>query len=582
MQKYLWNILLTSTVYLCCVSVAIAQEEDEKETIGTEKVVIVKAYTPTISDAFKIKTQPKIEDSIERPQKPVQYEINSVPVASTFTPAKGRAAAVEKAKPIKLFDNYATLGFGNFTRALAEFYSNFEISRTDAIGLYLHHNSSQGGIDDVRLDDTFYDSEISVDYTSRQRDMSYSIDIGGSHQLYNWYSLPEPTELTDEEIRMIDPQHSYIGATVGGEVMFEEAIFRKLTARYRYFGDTFSSVEHRAIIKPTVEIPVVDEKILTTFSADYVGGSFEETSMLPFTSQYSFLNLGISPELVILRNNLTLNLGATLYFSLDTENSETKLYIVPNVTASYGLLGTNVIAFGGLTGDLRQNTYRDAVAQNPFVSPSLTLRPTNEQFDAFAGIKGNLFNGLGYNIKGGFKAAFDQNLFLHAPESENITTREGFQYGNSFGYVYDDITTAYGTAEISLDISKNFQLGASGTFNAYGTDEQEEAWNLPEIEGSVSLNYQITEQWYLDSQVFFIGERKDIRPRFRQNGLTFPASTVTLDSYVDVNATVGYRFNERLSFFVRGNNLTGSYEKWQFYPVQGVQVLGGATYKFDF
>jgi len=106
-----------------------AQEEDN---LGTEVVNIVKPYSPTISDAFKVKENPLMNDSTNTKKKEVNYSIFSVPVASTFTPAKGKATSVEKAKPLKLYDNYATFGIGNYTNVLAEFYSNFEISRNSS------------------------------------------------------------------------------------------------------------------------------------------------------------------------------------------------------------------------------------------------------------------------------------------------------------------------------------------------------------------------------------------------------------------------------------------------------------------
>lgn len=66
-------------------------------------------------------------------------------------------------------------------------------------------------------------------------------------------------------------------------------------------------------------------------------------------------------------------------------------------------------------------------------------------------------------------------------------------------------------------------------------------------------------------------------------GSAFSTETITLDSYVDINANLGYRFNEQLSIFAKGNNLLGeSYQQWSNFPVQGIQVMAGATYKFDF
>ncbi len=90
-------------------------QEKSSDTINTGVIDVVKPYTPTISDAFKVKEVPSLNDETTQTKKDIKYNIFSFPVASTFTPAKGKAATVEKAKPIKLFDNYATLGVGSYT-----------------------------------------------------------------------------------------------------------------------------------------------------------------------------------------------------------------------------------------------------------------------------------------------------------------------------------------------------------------------------------------------------------------------------------------------------------------------------------
>ena len=57
----------------------------------------------------------------------------------------------------------------------------------------------------------------------------------------------------------------------------------------------------------------------------------------------------------------------------------------------------------------------------------------------------------------------------------------------------------------------------------------------------------------------------------------------TLDSYFDLNAHVGYKLNDQLSFFAKANNIFNQdYDRWLNFPVQGIQLLAGATYQFDF
>ncbi|WP_281990110.1 TonB-dependent receptor [Aquimarina aggregata] len=573
------------TIPFICMGIVswgtLAQEKEE-ETLDTERVVIVKAYTPTISDAFKIKSTPILNDSVTQKKKQIRYSIFSVPVASTYTPAKGKAANIDRPKRIKIYDNYATLGFGNFTSALAEFYSNFQINRSDNLGIYLHHNSSQGGIDEVQLDDKFYNSFLDVNYTSRSRKYTYGLEVGAEHQLYNWYGLPEVPTLTQEQIAAIDPQQSYFGIKLGGKLQFDDLYFKKASLRYRFFGDALGSTEHHVVAKPTFEFEMGDSLINTNFIVDYVSGSFDRDldPVLQTPNNYGILNLGVNPSLVILRDNLTVNLGAAVYYSIDTENSDNDFFIYPKVTASYRLLDEAVIAYGGLEGTLQQNTYRNAVQKNPFVSPTLILEPTNMLYDAYIGLKGKISDVVSYNVRGSYISEDEKPLFVN---NRSATLQlEGYDFGNSFSYRYDDVNTVIGYGELNFEINKKFKLGAAAEYFSYSSEDEQEAWNLPEIKASVLVDYQINKQWFLGGQLFYVGERKDIDNTVAVVP-TVPEATVTLDSYFDANINVGYRLNDQLSFFVKGNNLVGdNYEKWVNFPVQDIQILGGATYKFDY
>src|SRR5699024_651920 len=140
------------------LGIPVFSQEDEKTNqtdLGTEVVEIVKPFTPSVSDAFKLKENAVLNDTSVTQKRKVDYRISSVPVASTFTPTKGKAAKVEREKREKLFDNYARLGVGNYTNLLAELYTNFELSNTDNIGFFFQHNSTQGGIKNLFLEDKF-------------------------------------------------------------------------------------------------------------------------------------------------------------------------------------------------------------------------------------------------------------------------------------------------------------------------------------------------------------------------------------------------------------------------------------------
>lgn len=548
----------------------------DKDDLGTEVVNIVKPYTPTISDAFKVKEMPVLNDTDSVQKKEVRYEIFSVPVASTFTPSKGKAATVDKAKPITLYDNYATLGFGNYTSVLGELFSSFEISRTDNAGIFFRHNSSQGDIDGVRLENKYYDTELSGNYTSRQKDMSYKLEAGVEHQLFNWYGLNDNFDTaTDENLIGIDPQQTYLGFHLGGNISFEESIFEGASAQIHYLGDAFSSSEINLNLQPKFAFPLIDFTLKIDGEVDYVNGSFERNYINITGIAYSYLNAGITPSLVYVNEDLTLSLGANAVVSLDTENSETNFFLYPQINASYRLVDEVLIVYGGAEGGLHQNTYREFKNENPFVSPTLFIAPTSQLYNAFGGLKGKLSNQVGYNVRGSYGKEENRAFFQINPYKGMSPNFEGYEYGNSFGLVYDDLNILNIFGELKIEVSNTFTLGANANFYNYSLDNQPEAWNLPELEASIFSNFNITQKVYGGVSLFFVGERIDLAS-------TNNSQVITIDSFFDANVNVGYRVNDRLSIFAKGSNLLGNnYEKWQNFPVQGIQGLLGATYKFD-
>lgn len=577
-SERLVRIVLIITLSLLCITLASAQDDN----IGTEVVNIVKPYTPTISDAFKVKETPVLNDSVTTQKKEVNYEIFSVPVASTFTPAKGRAATVEKPKPLKLYDNYATLGFGNYTSILAELYSNFQISRTDNAGFFLRHNSSQGGIDDVRIENKYYDTRLDGNYTSRQKGMTYAVDGGIEHQLFNWYGLPAFYDaLTDEAINSIDAEQNYLSGYVGGSIAIEDSFFEKISANLRFLSDSYSSSEFNIVAKPEFAFPLTTFTLKIDGEVNYLSGSFEQGLFGLNGMNYSFLNIGLSPALVYVDEDLTLSLGVAGYAGLDTENSESNFYVYPRINVSYRLVDELLIVYGGAEGGLHQNTYYNFKEENPFVSPTLWVMPTSELYDAFGGFKGKLSNSVGYNIRASYGKEENKALFQANPVID-VTPSEAYEYGNSFSVIYDDVNTLSIFGELKVEVSDGFSLGASGEFFSYSMTNEPEAWNLPDLKATLFSNFDITEEIYGGVSIFYVGERNSL---FTGDVGIFGDGMVvfgTLDSYIDANVHVGYRVNDRLSIFAKGSNLLGeNYEKWQNYPVQGIQGLLGATYKFD-
>ncbi len=561
----------------------------EEKDLGTETVTVVRPYSPTVSDAFKIKTVPNINDSIVLQKKKIDYSIFSIPVASTFTPSKGKASVVERVKPEQLYNTYAMVSLGNFGTALADFYTSRDLDRgKKRFDFGLNHHSARGDIEGVPLDTDFYNTKIYGAYTQKNRDMDWTGDLVFQHQKYNWYGIEEGF-LDEATINSINEGQNYFTVEAGARIQMDDSFFNAGDVRYRRFWDGVSSGENRFFIRPNFEFPLSTDFIKLNVNFDYVGGSFENGSLNNLSNvpgiSYGQMQIGLTPSIELSGEDYSVSLGATLVYGLDLENKDNNFYIYPQVIGSYDIADNALVLYAGVEGRLLQNSYYDFVAQNPFVSPTLTILPTDQQYDGYAGIRGEVLTNLSYNLRASYKAENRKALYKLNPLNPGRTDQKGYYWGNSFDVFYDDVKTLGLFAELSLDINRSLSLGINAEFFDYNTETDNPAWNLPDMQGSLFFDYQIGEKWYVGANLFYVGERNDLSSEAIPNSLPqdFPSTILTLDSFFDANAHAGYRVSKQLTVFAKANNIANnSYQRWSNFRVQGFQILGGASYKFDF
>ncbi len=568
---------------------ALAQKKQEK--MRTEEVNVVKSYTPTISDAFKIKETPSLNEEGTTAKETVKYSIFSFPVASTFTPSKGGAENVDKEELGRFYKSYATFGGGNYGTLNAELFATQDLNSEEYVAGMFRHLSSQGGIKGVDLENSFYDTSLDVTYGAEAKELSWNINLGYQNQIYNWYGLPIPfiknLSQTNRDILIwsIEPKQSYNTISLDSKIEFNESILEASSFKFAHFSDAFGSSENRFYAKPSFKFAAFGKEIKLNAIVDYLGGKFDHNFTRTNTEpiEYGYTNFGLSPSYELEKDNWTMHLGLGLYYSLDTKNSNNKLFLYPQVTASHKIVGDLMIFYTGAEGGLDQNCYLNFVDENPFLSPTLQIAPTNKKYDVFAGLKGKLADNISYNIRGSFLDENNKALFKSNNFSANFNYGP-YAYGNSLQVVYDNVKTVRFFGELKADITEAISFGANGAFSVYNTKTQAEAWNLPAIQLNANLDYTINTKWYAGADVFFVGSRKDLQ--INTDLITFLPLTyvpTTLKSYIDLNAHVGYKHSERLTAFFKANNIANqAYQKWLNYPVQGFQVVLGANYKFDF
>lgn len=580
MQMFFRKILL-----LICIltgGVLWAQQDTTKtDEIDTQRLIIIKPYSPTVSDAVKIRQKPsqKRDESLFE-KKEIEYDIFSVPVASTFSPEKGRASGVKQIRKAKLYDSYAALGIGNYTNLLAEFYTDLEVGDKQRFTIDLQHNSSQGGVKKLTLkgDDKYFNTQFGMGLKSEEDKFFWEGRVGFLHQQYNWYGVFDDV-FSQSTLDEINPRHNYIGLSLDGNLEMKNGVFDRADVNFQHFRDDFSSSENRVVLKPKLKFDVNDENFTTDVTVDFLSGKFKNHGLSDHT-KYSFLNLGLYPSYNYDYGDLAFTLGAEVFYSSDIEHSKQKFYIHPKIKASYHIAEEFLTAYAGLDGGLNQNSYSSFSQENPYVAPQLAIAPTHTQFDLFVGAKGLLTDELFYDLRAGYKSVKDQALF-HANSETFPKANSAFTYNNSFLVLYEDIKTFYFRAGLEYKMDEDLQLGLGVKFANHSVNERDDgelpskAWNLPDLKANITGDYKITEKWNVGAELFYVGDRKDFI--FENHN----PKVVKAKGFLDANLRVNYQLNDQIGFFVKGNNLLNdNYDSWYNYKVQGIQGMIGLSYQF--
>lgn len=554
-------------------------QKKKKERITTEEITVVKPFSPTVSEAIKIPMNPEIDSLDLGSKKEVSYSINSVPVASTFSPAKGKAKTLRRAPKERFYNNFISAGYGNYSTPIIEIFAHSNSSNYNDFGGFFNYHSSGGGIDGVVLNDDFKDLDIDLYYKQSERMFDWEVGAEIAYLSTNWYGLSKEIDFTENTLNSIQERQTYTNVALEGMILFDDALFHKGDISISRFSDKFKSGENHLELNSVIDFPIGRELMYSEISLELLNGKFENDFFKTEDLTYTYFNIGFSPNFEVLRDNLTVNVGARLYYSITNNFDGSKFYIYPKVTASYNVSDEALIAYAGVIGDLQQNSYKNFAEDNPFVSPTLYVQRTNQQYNAYAGIKGLLNSKVRFNLKAAYMNEKNKPLYKLNPsltDGSNVV-EEGYEAANSFQIIYDDVNTIHFHGEVIFDLFKEFKFGGNLDFNSYSLKNEEHAWNLPLIKATLLGKYT-RKKWSAGADLFFSSDRKD-----EVAIITGDNTRVTNSAYFDINLNGVYNINDKFDFLLNVNNiLSNNYEVYTNYKVQGLQFFVGGKYKFDF
>lgn len=568
-MKVLYNISVLSLTLFATVAHA-------QDKLGTISVDIVKPYTPTIADVQKAAEETPKKDSITVAKKQVTYSSQSIPVASTFVPEKGKAVRIPvTAAKDSLYQSYVALAGGNYASIYGDAFLSIPFTATSDLSVDFTHHSSQDNVKEVETDSNFSHTQAQATYGYWGQAYQYSLSANVVHRLSHWYGVEDKTLLPISE----SLRQNYLTGGIAGDFSMTKGIFEGVDFFVKGTKDDFKSGEIQLKLRPSFRVAFNEGKTLyIKADVDYLQGGFDRAFASPLEITYKSAFLGIRPAYVRSSANYSLRLGMGAYYAKENNGEGGKIKVFPDIELSYNVAQKSLIPYGGITGNLEQLTYREQSFENPYLSPTQHLHPTYTPYDIFAGIRGALFQGFSYDLKA-FYTRIEQMPMYQANEKYTLADRKPYQYDNSYSIIYQDAMSFGAKATIRGKFSDSFYIDAFAKINTYSFDSlKAQERNLPLFTSALSASYSILPQWNVGTSFYYVGERKDIKHSLP----ALTAEELTLDGFFDLNFSTDYTFLKRWTAFVDLSNVLGqNYQRWTSYPVQGFQFLVGVKYRFN-
>lgn len=526
-----------------------------------EEVISVKAYDPTVGDAYKINILPDINDSSN--VKPVfSYKVfpKQLPVDYQVTPIQPAKMVGEPLT--KLYSTYLKAGYGNYNTLLGEAGFNLQRSKNYSGAFYIKHLSSISKLkleNDVKMPASYSDNKVTLSGKKFYENSTLHGDVNYLRNAFHYYGYDTSMYNTTLDKKTIFQRYSTVTANTGLYTNYLDSahINYDVNVKYEFFDEEFKGAYQNWID--------VTARVDNYYKNELIGGNVD-VSWVNKNSPLDTVNnalVVINPFVRFFGDQWRVQCG--LAMNVDAFTDTVSYHFYPSVLLQYNVIENFLVPFAGFDGGMIQNHYSKVTKENMYIRPGLLMKNTNNQMNLHLGIRGNFSKRISFLIKGTYGLYKDMYFFVN----------DTLGVGNCFDAVYDDETQLlHFNGEISYKNSEKLNFFLKGNYYKYTLKTIAKPWHKPGWDITLSTRYNLRNKIVVSLDVFALGDR--FAPNFKA-----PDSPYKLKKIIDANLGVEYRYSKILSAFINLNNVTaGKNYYWNFYPTQRFQIIGGLTYSF--
>jgi hypothetical protein len=268
----------------------------------------------------------------------------------------------------------------------------------------------------------------------------------------------------------------------------------------------------------------------------------------------SYTALALNPYYELANDDWRLHVGAHVDLSFGFDKL---LRIAPDVTAQY-LFSDSYVLYAQATGGKQLNDFRRIETLCPYGEFATRPYDTYEQLNAQLGFKASPFPGVWFNVFGGY-----QNL-----RNDLASILLGTESVRSLRFIQGHTNNFYLGGKVSYEYKDILSLSAAYTYRNWKAKSGELLLTMkPVSEASLNLGIHPISALRLNVGFDYLG-RKEV--------LNYKVSAVS-----DLHADVNYYLFKGVAVYARLHNLLNKkYSYYLGYPTEGLNVLGGLSFRF--
>jgi len=523
-----------------------------------EQVEVKRQFKPVLGEALKIRKSPYFPEETAKTIQPT-YGFKDISLKKDTAANSIQADSLHRKDTAKILPIYLNAAVGSHKTLIGELYFNTLPSPIGSFSANIRHLSLAGKLqnekfstDQLNLDGkkTLDDNYLAVHFGVEQKSNPF---YGYDNSKYS-YTASEVKQQFRNIVARLDfgklddtAQGMHYFAKIGG-YYFGDSYSSSETHLDAFGGLAYSWDNYRFNVQADLQ-----NNILTTSPSKF------NTSLGRFKPSFTFLT-----------DILRVDLGLNIVYEI---GDRSQAYVFPDLQMDLQMSEVFSV-YGGIKGDILQNTYKNLAALNPYLLPSngrilnsnFNLQNTKQSILVYAGIKGNINPDMTY------KAQIDVSQMDRVPFFENTLAPI-----DNFTLAYDGngtiLTKLYG--ELNYIPSDLFRLNTNITFMDYRLSNLPKAFYTPGFKLQALGTYTPLARWsYKGSLSYISSQAVPFIP-------TGSSSYTSIKSYIDLNFGVEYKLSHKLAVYLQGNNLfDNKYMLFYNYPVIGLNVLAGLSLRY--